>query len=182
MKRFSLIVALMVVTGVASRASAEEAGGPNMLVAGAKSVSFALPTLGDNPYYNGAAGAWYMLDDHMNIGANVGLLVNPTGNGSTNWDWEVALAPAVRYYLSTSGVVSPFIHGSAVVRFYDLAAESKHVGLSGSGGVGAEWFPVRNFSVAGQTGLNIDIVRPDPGKPIKIATFTSGLSVQVYWE
>jgi len=28
----------------------------------------------------------------------------------------------------------------------------------------------------------MDIVRPDPGKPIKLATFTSALTAQIYWE
>jgi hypothetical protein len=60
--------------------------------------------------------------------------------------------------------------------------------------VGAEWFPVRQFSVAGHTGvraslsrLDQDLTRPD-GTPsdydaenISLATFTSALSLQIYF-
>jgi hypothetical protein len=180
MKRFGLVVALMVVTGIASRASAQEGAGSNALVVGAKSLSFALPS-GGNGYASGAAGLWYMVTDNINLGMNFGLGIDRQGAANTVTTWDVLLAPAMRYYLSTSGVVAPYIHGQANIRFYDDKSD-KHVNLGVAGGIGVEWFPVRNFSVGGQTGLGMDIVRPDPGKPIKLATFTSALTAQIYWE
>jgi hypothetical protein len=124
-----------------------------------------------------------MVTDTINLGMNLGLGIDPQGaGGATTTNYDILLAPAMRYYLTTSGVVAPFIHAQANLRFYDDHVDTKHIGLGAAGGIGVEWFPVRNFSVGGQTGLGLDIVRPDPGKPVKLATFTSALTAQIYWE
>lgn len=181
MKRLGLVIALMVVTGVASRASAQEGASSNSLVAGAKSLSFELPS-GGNGYADGAAGIWYMMTDNINLGVNIGLGIDREDSGNdTTTTWDVLLAPAMRYYLSTTGVVAPYIHGQANLRFFDDGGDD-HVELGLAAGIGVEWFPVRNFSVGGQTGLGIDLVRSGTGEPVKVATFTSALTAQIYWE
>lgn len=184
MKRFGLIAALLVATMGASIASAQEssnASGGNALTLGAKSLSFAVPN-GGNGYASGAAGFWYMLAENVNLGFNVGLGIDRVDNGTeTTTNWDLLLAPAVRYYLSTSGVVAPYFHGQANLRFHDTDGDNDPE-LGVAGGIGVEWFPVRNFSVGGQTGLGIDLIRSGSGEPVKVATFTSALLANIYWE
>lgn len=179
MKRIGLVVALMSATLFASAARAEE-GGANSLVAGAKSLSFRLPG-GGNRYADGAAGIWYMLSDDMNLGINVGLGIDHQNPGASVTAWDILLAPALKYYMA-KGVVNPYFLGQVNLRFHDDGNNNNDPELGVAGGIGAEWFPVRNFSIGGEAGLGIDIVRQAPGKPVKIGTFQSALVANIYWE
>jgi len=178
MKRVGLVVALMFATMTASAANAEE--GANSLVAGAKSLSFRLPG-GGNRYADGAAGIWYMLNEDMNLGINVGLGIDHTDAGASNTAWDILLAPALKYYMA-KGVVNPYFLGQVNLRFHDDGGVNNDPELGVAGGIGAEWFPVRNFSIGGEAGLGIDIVRQAPGKPVKLGTFQSALVANIYWE
>ena len=182
MKRIGLVVACMIATMTASAARAQEssAGGANALVAGAKSLSFAVPG-GGNRYANGAAGIWYMISDDMNLGINVGLGIDRTDTGGgTNTDWDVLLAPAIRYYMA-KGVVNPYFLGQVNLRFHDTGGDNDpELGIAG--GIGAEWFPVRNFSIGGEAGVGIDIIRAGNGEPVRLGTFQSALVANIYWE
>ncbi|MBC7793077.1 MAG: hypothetical protein H7Z43_05175 [Clostridia bacterium] len=180
MKRIGLLVTVLSVTVLASSARAQDTTSPNLLVAGAKSLSFAIPG-GNNGYASGAAGLWYMITDQVNLGFNVGLGLDRQNAGTgTETTWDILLAPAMRYYLKTDGVVAPFIHGQANFRI-NHQPDNTGEELGVAGGVGAEWFPVRQFSIAGQVGLGVDVVRQNNSEPA-IGTFTSQLSAQLYWD
>lgn len=148
--------------------------GKNSLYDGASSLSFAVPN-GGNGYASGAAGYWMMFGN-LNVGFNVGLALD-TGGADTAWD--ILLAPAVRSYWSTDGEVAPFWYGQLNLRLADNGAtDTQELGIAG--GLGVEWFVVENFSISGQVGLGIDILRPDPLDPLALGTFTSALTAQIY--
>lgn len=180
MKRISWLVAGLSIMVVAASAQAQDTAAPkNLLTQGAKSLSFAIPG-GNNPYASGAAGFWYMMTNEINLGINVGLGFDRVNAGTgTDTQVDFLLAPALRYYLMTDGVVAPFVHGQANFRLVDDSDFGAEFGLAG--GVGAEWFPVRQFSIAGQVGLGVDVVRKGEAEP-RIGTFTSQLSAQLYWD
>jgi len=184
MKRIGLVVACMIATMTASAASAQEgsnASGSNALVAGAKSLSFLVPS-GGNRYADGAAGIWYMVTDDINFGINVGLGIDRTDTGAdTNTSWDILLAPAMKYYMA-KGVVNPYFLGQLNLRFHDDGANNNDPELGIAGGIGAEWFPVRNFSIGGEAGVGIDIIRSGNGEPVKLGTFQSALVANIYWE
>jgi hypothetical protein len=181
MKRIGLVVACMIATLTTSAARAQDTSSANALVAGAKSLSFAVPA-GGNRYASGAAGIWYMLSDDMNLGVNVGLGIDRTDTGTdTNTAWDILLAPALRYYMA-KGVVNPYFLGQVNLRFHDDGGADNDPELGIAGGIGAEWFPVRNFSIGGEAGVGIDIIRSGAGEPIRLGTFTSALVANIYWE
>jgi hypothetical protein len=177
MKRISWLVAVLGVMLLASSAQAQDTAAPrNMLTQGSKSLSFSVPG-GGNPYAAGAAGLWYMLTNEMNLGLNVGLGIDRAGGGTS---FSLLLAPALRYYLMTDGVVAPFFFGQTNFLIANPAGPGDTNFEWGiAGGLGAEWFPVRQFSISGQVGLGVDIVREgdEPG----IGTFTSQLAANIYW-
>lgn len=187
MKRIGLVVACMIATLTASAARAQEssgssnASGSTALVAGAKSLSFRFPG-GGNRYADGAAGIWYMMSDDINLGINVGLGIDRTDTGAdTNTSWDILLAPAVKYYLA-KGVVNPYFLGQLNLRLHDDGGNDNDPELGIAGGIGAEWFPVRNFSIGGEAGVGIDIIRSGNGEPVKLGTFQSALVANIYWE
>jgi hypothetical protein len=58
------------------------------------------------------------------------------------------------------------------------------------GGLGVEWFPARRVSISGETGLSAQLGRQtlehNDGQDARVtslnlSTFTSGLSVQIYF-
>lgn len=155
---------------------------PNALAAGKHSLSFAVPG-GGNPYATGAFGYWMMLTPEINFGINVGFGLDRQGNNvnddvTTNWD--LLLAPALKFYTSRRSVVAPYYFAQLNLRLHDTNGNTDpELGLAG--GLGVEWFPVTNFSIGGHAGLGIDILRAGNGEPIAVGTFTSGLSAQIYF-
>ncbi len=183
MKRIGLVIACMLTTAAASVANAQEtsSSGTNALVAGAKSLSFRVPA-GGNRYADGAAGIWYMLSDDMNLGINVGLGIDRTEVGTdTNTSWDLLLAPAIKYYMA-KGVVNPYFLGQLNLRLHDDGGSNNDPELGIAGGIGVEWFPVRNFSIGGETGVGIDIIRSGNGEPVRLGTFMSSLVANIYWD
>ncbi len=154
---------------------ASSAGGDNSIQTGVWSLSFQVPG-GGNRTAPGAAGIWYVLSPSLNLGANLGLGMD-TGGEETAWD--ILLAPEIRYYLTTSGSVLPFVSGVLKFQMFDPGAGDSDTAVGLGGGIGVEWFITRAFSLAGHTGLGVDLVRPGDG--IGIGTLTSALSVQMYF-
>ncbi|MEL6547581.1 MAG: hypothetical protein AAFQ82_23360 [Myxococcota bacterium] len=150
--------------------------GANGLGDGRHSLSFSIPN-GGNGFAGGAAGYWIMFGN-LNVGFNVGLALD-TGGDDTAYD--ILLAPTLRSYISSGGKVVPFWFGQVNLRLADNgAADTQELGVAG--GIGVEWFPVPQFSVSGQVGLGVDIIRPDPLDPIALGTFTSALTAQMYFD
>lgn len=168
---------------------------------GAWSLSFTAP--GDDGRTD--LGAWKMVDDRTNVGVTLGFGrssreredENPGASfKETATDLELGLA--ARLYLTQRYGAAPFVQGrlfgsmSTVDREgqdYESTVEAR--GLGGQLAVGAEWFPVRQFSISGHTGVSVVASRlendaPAPsGDPVDtlttINTFTSALSLQIYF-
>lgn len=186
----SMLLALMFAMMFASPAYAQmggESGGaaPNALMAGAQSLQFAFPA-GGNPYAPGTLGYWFMLTPNLNFGLNAGFALDRNAGedgGDTITNWDLLLAPALKFYPMTDYVVAPYLFLQGNVRIFSdgIDETEEDTEFSAALGLGVEWFPVMNFSVGGHTGLGVDIVRADPGEPIAIGTFTSGLIASIYF-
>lgn len=156
---------------------------PNRLDESVFSLSFSVPG-GGNPYSGGAFGLWYMVSSPLNLGVNLGFAVDSVDvGGESQTAVDFLLAPAVKYYMNTNSQVAPFLLGQFNMRIgsdgVDGSDSEVEVGLLV--GFGIEWFPVRNFSIGGHTGLGFDFVRPDP-QGFAMGTLHSGLSAQFYWK
>ncbi len=143
-------------------------GGPKKM-----SLSLNVPA-GGNPAGGGTAGLWMMMSPQLNVGFNVGLAFDSENDPGH----DILLAPALRYYFAQTSPVAPFYYGTARIRIVDQDEDDIQVGIAG--GLGAEWFVTDVFSIAGWTGLGIDLVRPGDG--IAVGTLTSGISAQIYWD
>src|SRR5690554_2107140 len=188
MKKQLMLLAIFAMTTFAFSSSAfaqgERAPG-NALSAGEHSLSFSVPG-GGNPYAGGAFGYWMMLTPNVNLGLNVGLGLDPrdgftdSGEETTDFYWNLLLAPTLKYYPSTRGNVAMFYFGQLNLGLGGGAGEFDDPGFGIAGGLGAEWFPTTRFSISGQAGLGIDIVRPNQ-KPFGVGTFTSALAANIYF-
>lgn len=159
-----------------SEAAAEDLENKNALSDGMHSLSFGIPD-GGNSNAAGTAGYWVMFGN-LNVGFNVGLALD-TGTDDTSFD--ILLAPTVRSYVSTDGVVCPFWFGQVNLRLADNGSDDTQE-LGVAAGVGAEWFPVPEFSISGQVGLGVDVIRPGDLDPVALGSFTSELSAQIYFD
>lgn len=175
------------------------------------SISLAVPN-GGNPYADGTAGAWYMITDNMNLGVNLGFGIesqtvvsnydqdNQSSTSRTGFD--LLLAPALRYYLTSDSSVAPYILGQMNFHKYfdgdnDTSADPSDENFNGDlqpelslvGGFGVEWFPVERFSIGGHVGLGIDLVRQNrftgsntlTENGLRIGTFTSSINANLYF-
>jgi hypothetical protein len=140
-----------------------------------KSLSLNVPG-GGNSAGGGTAGLWMMMSPQLNLGINVGFALD-TENDPGH---DVLLAPALRYYFAQTSPVAPFYYGTALIRFVDVKDPNHNIQLGVAGGLGAEWFVTDVFSIAGWTGLGINIVRQGDG--MGVGTLTSGISAQIYWD
>lgn len=181
---------------------------PNGLRQGAWSLSFSAPG------YSGSGeraelGVWEMVGARTNLGLTLEVNVygrdregEEQGADQTEASTSLQLGANVRRYVSTTRVVAPYVQGRVFGRgFYTrrdgLGYDETLRGVSGGleGAVGVEWFPVRQFSVAGHTGarmligrLEQDLENPDDDnerrseyRDVNFQTFTSALSVQIYF-
>ncbi len=183
MKRLITLLFVALTLALASPASAQEAApaapaapGGNGFGEGATSLSLGVPG-GGNPYASGTFGIWYGLSGDMNLGINVGLGIDTATEPDSTFN--LLLAPALKYYMMPGAEVTPFILGQLNFSFTSLGDDAVDLGLLG--GFGAEWFITDVFSLAGYTGLGIDLLRPNEVDPLRIGTFTSGFSAQIYW-
>jgi hypothetical protein len=172
---------------------------------GTWSLSFAAPGFGSS---GGTTefGAWEMIGARTNLGLllTVGVDGSETegeGGNTTDASTSVALGLNLKRYITEARDVTPFLlggvgAGGAYTRQdrsdgYDSSART--VNGSVRAGVGAEWFPVRRFSVSGHTGFSLALARArltttyPEGREAKgtytyasFRSFTSALSVQIW--
>lgn len=185
-------------------APADSAAAPNGLRRGAWSLSFTSPGSGER----GELGAWRMVGERTNLGITLGVAAytrerdnegeEQRDQEETGADFQLGLA--ARRYLTTARAVAPFLHGRVFAA--TLSQERDGPGfedrVNGASvgaevGVGAEWFPVRQFSVAGHTGFraalshyeqDLDVPEEETGYDATVTslnTFTSALSLQIYF-
>lgn len=179
---------------------------PNGLRKGTWSLSFSAPGF-TGTSERAEFGVWEMVGARTNLGLTLEVNVygrDREGEGAdqTEASTSVQLGANLLRYVSTARSVAPFVQGRVFGRgFYTrrdaLGYEETLRGVSGGleGSVGVEWFPVRQFSVAGHTGARLFIGRleqdqdyPDDDteraadfRDVSFQTFTSALSVQIYF-
>jgi hypothetical protein len=102
--------------------------------------------------------------------------------GGMDTQWDLLLAPEIRYYLTTMGPVLPFISAVLKFRMFDPGAADSENSLGVGGGIGLEWFITKVFSLAGHTGIGFDFIRPGDDSGVGIGTLTTALSVQLYFD
>jgi hypothetical protein len=109
----------------------------------------------------------------------------------------ISVGPTLRRYVSTSDRVNPYAFGALLVGFDTgrqsppSGPETSQWGLNGSlaAGIGLEWFPVREVSLSGQSGLQLTAryATSESGTVsaqqvgVGLNTFASSLSVSLYW-
>ena len=188
----------------ASVASASASGpAQNSLHEGIWSLSFRLPT-GGNPWLENSVGAWYMLTERINLGLNVALSIDPeqtagttttTVNGTvvvtndTYINTTLVVAPALKYYFTTSGLVTPYVLGQINVGFARGTDGTVSTGggtagvLSAIGGFGLEVFPWRFLSLGGTVGIKLDLLRPNnAARSAALETITSAVYATAYFD
>ena len=168
--------------------SRSESGNTSTLTRWAKSLSFAFPAggsgyLAGSSYLGGVAGMWLMVLDDLNAGLNLGITTHPSATEGD--DWQIVLAPAVKYYFTKGFNVAPFVFGQFDLTFGKMSAlpgtkTSAQVGLAG--GLGAEYFVMKQLSLGGQVGVRFDANRPSPLDVVGFVTFTSSLNLSFYFD
>lgn len=188
----------------ASAAHAQSSADPdslfNPLRKGARSLSFTAPLDGGT----GEAGIWRMVDDKTNVGILVGLgaarsnLDVDDAGSIDNTQLNLSIGVGVRRYGNPYGQVSPYVMSAAYVFGSqqtqgpdDAEIKVRNLGVGARGGLGVEWFPVRRVSIAGETGARLQLNRQTVDRDdedddatstgLNLSTFTSGLSVQIYF-
>lgn len=174
---------------------------------GARSLSLGSPLSGGS----GELGAWKMVGDRTNLGLGLGVYVLDTDAGVDGPDGERELSETRtaftlsvngRRYLGEPRLVTPFVFGGVTAGIVRI--ERKETGFNDQGsrgfetgaraGFGVEWFPLRNVSLAGHTGLSVnrsstdgDYTLPDgeevdaEASSLSVNSFTSGVSLQIWF-
>ncbi len=175
----------------------------NSLHQGVWSLSFKLPT-GGSPWLDNSVGAWYMLHHQLNLGLNLALNIDPeqgTGTTTTAADGTVVItndtfvnvtfvvAPALKYYFTTSGPVAPYVLGQVHVGFARGTDGITNTGgstagvLSVAAGFGLEVFPWHFLSLGGTVGVNLDLLRPQAQqRSAALQTITTALYAAAYFD
>lgn len=203
------VLALLVLGTVPARAQQPDSVS-NGLVRGAYSLSFGVPQFGAGGG-TGTFGFWRMVSGRTNLGLNASVqtaharreIDNDTlpDRESVESLFSVAAGPAIRRYLAPAERLGPFLYGSVqagytsqrqradgnyLVRMYGVT-------LGGEAGVGLEWFPTRDVSFSGHTGVRAGVSSVsgefdqgfDEGefddRNFFAGTFTAGLSINLYF-
>lgn len=169
------------------------------------SWSIGLPLLTEN--VGSVLNVGFMATSRLQVGLEVDLQAaeaeqdvnRPTlGFNSTLESTDIAVGPTLRWYGSGVGPVVPFLRFRGL---YGWGKEKITIGdepfretdtrvLAGSLSIGAEWFPIRQLSVSGHTGLEVSrstFEREDfDGDLIEqtrnqTGTFRSALAVHFYF-
>jgi opacity protein-like surface antigen len=197
------VCALLAAAPVRAQDAAPDTIPRTSLQKGAWSLSFDPPVYGG--LGTGSLGAWKMVGQRTNLGVSVRAHTRLTDSRSDSVTLGensagVELGLDARRYLAPAREVTPFATGGVFAFYaeYDqnfgTSVGERHLyGTGVSAGAGLEWFPVRRVSFAGHTGvrLNVNIgesaIRTGNGernareRGLEFATFTSRLSLQVYF-
>ena len=177
---------------------------PNGLQKGAWSLSFVAPGYSANE--TAEFGVWEMVGPRTNLGVTLEVLVGgreqETDSGeSTAASTSVGLGFNVRQYLASARHVAPYVQGrlfgrGSYQRYESTSADDSNRGAYAGveAALGAEWFPVRQFSLSGHTGVRLSAsrFRQELTTPTgeqreassnegQFQTFTSALAVRIYF-
>ena len=192
------LAALLALTGGVPDAAAAQEPAVETLVPGRRSVTFRALS-GTNSF-----GIWHMRDERTNLGLLVDVAIDydkasadGDDNDLTDFSLLVGVGPEVRRYADISGRVAPY--GFLGARL-GLGWEWRHdepfddesgwmASLGGSVGLGAEFFPIRSFSLNVQTGVGSTIAyrpiqQPGPDPSIfhfDVGTFTTSIGGAIYF-
>lgn len=199
------VLALLLLGALPARAQQADSVATG-LVRGAYSLSFTVPEFGSGGG-TGSFGFWRMVSERTNLGLNLSLHtahvrheIDPDtlpDRESVESNFAVALGPALRRYLAPSERLGPFLYGSVQAgytwqrRRVDGLPDVRAHGatFAGEAGVGLEWFPTRDVSVSGHTGLRagFSTLSGDFGggefddRTFTAGTFTAALSLNLYF-
>lgn len=199
----AFVCALLVASSLGAQDAAPDTIPRTSLQKGAWSLSFDPPVYGG--LGTGSLGAWKMVGERTNLGVSVRAhtRLSESHSDSTRIGENTAgveLGLDARRYLAPAGEVTPFATGGVFAFFaeydqaYGTSVGERHLYGGGvSAGAGLEWFPVRRVSFAGHTGVRLNVhtaeltsrsggrERNARERGLEFATFTSRLSLQVYF-
>lgn len=178
------------------------------LAPGVQSLSFQIDYNGGR---TGTFGYWRMRSERTNVGWEIGLggrqawASNERDDGpdadESNTNLFVQVGPSLRRYVNPGARVVPFVQTGVSVGYGfqrsragvegapdEQVLRGHRVGLSGSVGLGAEWFPASRVSVSGYTGLSSSVDYNTSDGPfgsqtrweVNAGTFTTGLAFRIY--
>lgn len=185
-------------------ADTAEAPPRTALQKGTWSLSFVAPGYsgGDRAQF----AVWEMMGNRTNVGLALELSVSgrdreQDGDDLTEASTGLGLGINVRRYAGAERAVMPFVQGGVFGRggysrrdgdTYDTDVKVFSAGVEA--GLGAEWFPVRHFSISGYTGARLstsryeeDYTAPDDTEHTSSSSegafqaFTSALSISIYF-
>ncbi len=210
-----IAAAALAVLALAAPARAQDAPAdsapppPNGLQKGTWSLSFVAPGYTGPGGESVEFGVWEMVGPRTNVGVTLDLSVagqtrEASGaNDQTNAYSRLGLGLNVRRYLATSRSVVPYLHGrvfgrGGFERRDDVGAgyeeTVRSLGAGADAGLGVEWFPVRQVSLSGHTGVRLSSFnyasklttpeneeRKSTSRDGSFQTFTSALSIRIYF-
>lgn len=196
------ICALVAAVPVRAQEAAQDTVPRTSLQKGAWSLAFDLPIgVGGSSQL----GAWKMVGARTNLGVSLELQtrdVDARRDSATAGEQyhAVELGVEARRYLSPAEEVTPFatagVFGFIGRREQEAGAtrgETTYRGVGVHAGVGVEWFPVRRVSLAGHTGVRLNVYDGEmtaryngvesegEDSALDFTTFTSRLSLQIYF-
>ncbi|HST59198.1 MAG TPA: hypothetical protein VLK84_10925 [Longimicrobium sp.] len=182
---------------------------PNGLRKGAWSLSFVAPGYSGLGGETAEFGVWEMVGPRTNVGVTLDLSVagqsreTSGANDQTTAYTRLGLGLNARRYLATSRSVVPYVHGRVFGRVgFDrrddvgsgFEENVRSLGAGADAGVGVEWFPVRQVSLSGHTGVRFssfnytsEVTTPEQEERESTSregifqTFTSALSLRIYF-
>lgn len=170
----TFLITLVSVCLISTMAYAEdvEIDRPTGLEAGAHVLSFGLPAGGSNWGGNigipmisiPTANYFHNFDPQFQFGGGVGF-------GYAD-DLAFDLSPTAKFFLSTTERTVPYVYGNV-----DLTYDGDDFDLGIGAGLGAEFFPVPEFSIGGRAGITL----VEAAEPADIITFVSGLDANFYF-
>jgi hypothetical protein len=204
MHRITVALAgLLLAAPLSAQDAAPDSTPRNSLQKGAWSLSFDAPAFGGGD--PSSLGGWKMVGERTNLGVSVGIHTRNTesrsdSSGRDEITTGLMLGVEARRYVSPAREITPFATGGVFAflsRFkqdYGAGEGEQHVyGAGVSAGAGVEWFPVRRISLAGHTGVRLNVHRGESStdhgggqrrgeeRGWDLSTFTTALSLQIYF-
>jgi len=169
--------------------STVQAQGPEALAEGRTSIAFAIPQSGSTSF-----GIWKQLSPTRALGLQGSVLYGRHESEFANHEstqFQISVAPAMKWYRSLTPTVAPFLRGSVGVGYNrseqlsgDIRIETDGFNVNASAGIGVDWFPLRSISIGGFTGLSGALGRVDSGterNSLTLGTTTSALTMHIYF-
>lgn len=160
--------------------------------AGSVGVALNIPEGGGSGF-----GLRYLWSDGINMGVNVVFDLDyelgsdedgPGGESQTTW--AVGFTPDFRFYQGNYASIAPFFELGVGVLYARIPEDDlRDLAVSGSVGIGAEWFPTRSVGISGSTGLRTTFLHSTTGEDeaeivqdtLSATVFRSALSINLYF-